>query len=115
MKAGKTNLDVGTKIKTTKKWDDVIITGTITHPFGCFGGYDKGAIAGIYIDTEFQKTFGKTGNLFEGDFKTMVSDWPWIECPNKCIGQRGDPELLKKATPICPECNSEMIVKEETE
>ena len=42
MIAGKTNIDCGTKIKTTLRWDRTIITGIITHPFGCFGKYDYG-------------------------------------------------------------------------
>ncbi len=71
MKAGKTNLDVGTQIKTTKKWDKNIITGTITHAFGNFGMYDYGAIAGIRIDEKYQNMFGETGNLFKDDFKVL--------------------------------------------
>ena len=59
MNAGKTNIEIGTKIKTTKNWDVTIITGTITHPFGCFGMYDYGAIAGIRIAT-WEDTRGGT-------------------------------------------------------
>jgi len=69
MKAGKTNIEIGTRIKTTKTWDATIITGTITHSFGCFGMYDYGAIAGIYIDKEYQSQFGETGNLMKNDFE----------------------------------------------
>lgn len=70
MKAGKTNIDIGARIRTTKRWDEeAIITGTITHPFGCFGG---NPIAGIYIDKEYQGTFGEIGNLYKGDFEVIT-------------------------------------------
>jgi hypothetical protein len=72
MKAGKTNIDVGTRIRTTRAWGgDDIVTGEITHPFGCYGAYDRGAIAGIYIDAAFQKKFGEIGQLFPGDFEVI--------------------------------------------
>ena len=71
MIAGKTNIDCGTKIKTTLRWDRTIITGIITHPFGCFGKYDYGAVAGIRIDKEFHKLFGKIGNLMSNDFTVI--------------------------------------------
>lgn len=70
MKAGKTNVEVGTKIKTTLQWGE-IVTGTITHAFGCYGGTDYGAIAGIRIDKEFHEEYGEEGNLFEGDFEVI--------------------------------------------
>ena len=74
MKAGKTNLEVGTRIKTTKKWDpNIRVTGKITHPFGIFGGTDYGAIAGIRIDEEFQLIFGEVSNLMPGDFEKIES------------------------------------------
>ena len=68
MKAGKTNVEVGTRIRTTKNWDRRIVTGTITHPFGCFGMYDFGAIAGIRIDKQYQNEFVEIGNLMKNDF-----------------------------------------------
>lgn len=84
MRAGKTYLKCGTKIQVTKQWlgklKDLFdnnklpckkVTGTITHPFGMFGGYDFGAIAGIRIDKEYQNAFGEIGNLFEGDYKVI--------------------------------------------
>ena len=68
-----TGLKVSTRIKTTRKWDkDIIVTGNITYPFGCFGGRDLGAIAGIYIDRQFKDTFPTLiGNLFKGDFEEI--------------------------------------------
>lgn len=70
MKAGFTDLDCGTRIKTTKKWLGMIVTGEITHPFGEFGNF--GAIAGIRIDKEYRyKGIGETGNLFVGDFEVI--------------------------------------------
>jgi len=72
MKAGKTKLECGTRIKTTKQWDkEHIVTGEITHPFGCFGSYDNGAIAGIRIDKEYQIIFGEIANLFKNDFEVI--------------------------------------------
>jgi hypothetical protein len=72
-KAGKTNLECGTRIKTTYHWDnDKIITGEITHPFGKFGSYDYGAVAGIRIDEQYQKEYGDIGNLFDGDFEPII-------------------------------------------
>lgn len=71
MKAGKTEIECGTKIRTTLKWQNAIVTGEITHPFGAFGMYDHGAIAGIRIDKEFQSLFGEIGNLMEGDFEVI--------------------------------------------
>ena len=70
MDAGKTKIQVGTKIRTTKQWDEKIITGTITHPFGCFG-VTPSTIAGIEIDTEYHAEFGEIGNLFKGDFEII--------------------------------------------
>ena len=69
MNAGKTNIPIRTKIKTTKQWNkDIIVTGEITHPFGCFGG---DPIAGIRIDKEYQTQFGDIGNLYKGDFEIL--------------------------------------------
>lgn len=69
MNAGKTKIPTGTKIRTTRQWDrEFIITGTITHPFGYFGG---NPIAGIYIDKEYQPPFSDTGNLYKGDFEVV--------------------------------------------
>lgn len=68
MFAGKTKIEVGTRIRTTKKWDNTIVTGTITHPFACFGG---NPIAGIRIDREYLTEFADIGNLYKGDFKVM--------------------------------------------
>jgi hypothetical protein len=70
MNAGKTNIPVGTKIRTTNQWDTVIVTGKITHPFGCFGG---NPIAGIWIDEEYQSQFGDMGNLYKGDYEIAKS------------------------------------------
>ena len=71
MNAGKTNIPVGTKIRTTKRWDEKIVTGKITHPFGCFGG---NPMAGIYIDKEYQEDFTDIGNLYTGDFEVIEQD-----------------------------------------
>jgi hypothetical protein len=69
MNAGKTRIPIGTKVRTTKRWDkDDIVTGTITHPFGYFGG---NPIAGIRIDKKYQSTFGDIGNLYKGDFEIL--------------------------------------------
>jgi hypothetical protein len=69
MNAGKTKIPTGTKIRTTKQWDkDITVTGTITHPFGCFGG---NPIAGIYIDKECQEGISDIGNLYKGDFEVI--------------------------------------------
>ena len=73
MLAGKTYLKVTARIRTTKKWDkDTIVTGEITHPFGCFGGTSYGAVAGIRIDYQFKDKFPTLiGNLFKGDFEEI--------------------------------------------
>ena len=68
MLAGKTKLEIGTRIITTEKWHEESITGTITHPFGCFG---NGAMAVIRIDKKFHKEHGKIGNLYKGDFNKL--------------------------------------------
>jgi len=72
MNAGKTNIPINTRIKTTRQWDrDRIVTGAITHPFGCFGG---NPIAGIYIDKECQEgngPYSEIGNLYKGDFEII--------------------------------------------
>lgn len=71
MNAGKTNVPVGKRIRTTAKWDrECIVTGEITHPFGCFGG---NPIAGIRIDKECQEKYGvlEIGNLYKGDFEVI--------------------------------------------
>ena len=72
IKAGKTDILVGSKIKTASKWG-AVVTGTITHAFGQFGGTSYGAIAGIWIDAEYQQGRGETGNLFPGDFEVIGS------------------------------------------
>ena len=73
-KAGLTKIECNTPIITTKSWDkDRIVTGLITHPFGCFGGTDHGAVAGIRIDEHCQvkvETKG-IGNLMKGDFEIL--------------------------------------------
>ena len=71
MKAGKTDIEVGTKVITNGRWLKKGITGSITHPFGSFGGSDYGAVAGIRIDKEFRSDFGEIGNLFKNDFKVI--------------------------------------------
>jgi len=71
MKAGLTEIKIGTKIKTTKQWNNIIVTGRITHTFGEFGGTSKGAIAGIRLDEEYHNIFGEIGNLFEGDYQVI--------------------------------------------
>lgn len=67
MKAGKTDIEVGTRIRTTKTWLEEGITGTITHPFGI----SSNAIAGIWIDPLYQPRFTSIGNLYEGDFEVI--------------------------------------------
>jgi len=71
MKAGQTDIEVGTKIRTTTSWDKTIITGTIAHPFGYFGGNPQ-VVAGIRIDKKFQDRFLGIGNLYAGDFEVVV-------------------------------------------
>lgn len=72
MKAGKTYVEVGTRIKTTKRWDsEHTVTGEITHPFGKFGMYDFGAVAGIRIDEDYHYLFGDIGNLGPFDFEVV--------------------------------------------
>ena len=66
--AGKTNIPIGTRIKTTNQWNEQTVTGIITHPFGCFGGYNYGAVAGISIDKQYTIGVSDIGNLFKGDF-----------------------------------------------
>jgi len=70
MKAGRTDIEIGTRIRTTSRWDKSIITGEITHPFGCFG-ITKSTVAGIYIDPEYKNEFGKIGNLYDGDYEVI--------------------------------------------
>ena len=41
-------------------------------------------------------------------------NWKWIECINGCIGHRLDPKMDKpNIKAFCPECGSEMVVKNE--
>lgn len=67
MKAGLTDIEIGTRIRTTKRWNKKIITGTITNPFGCFGE----AFAGIRIDAQYHAEFGEIANLMELDFSII--------------------------------------------
>lgn len=75
--AGKTNVLVGTRIRTTKQWDEDgagrIVEGEITHPFVYLEGYGLGAVAGIWIDLEDADRYGidERANLFPGDWKII--------------------------------------------
>ena len=73
MKAGKTNIDVGTKIEMLKDRSLKGATGKITHAFGCYGSYDHGAIAGVWIDNYREYNLSQAEvNLFKGDFKVST-------------------------------------------
>jgi hypothetical protein len=59
MKAGKSNYDVGTKIRITKVDEEdsdflVGMEGTLTHPFGCY----PANYVGVYLDEEEAKQRG---------------------------------------------------------
>ena len=58
MNAGKTKHPVGTKIKLKNQPKDFKglngATGELTHTFGNLGGTDYGAIAGVYLDKEYE-------------------------------------------------------------
>lgn len=72
MKAGRTKIDMGTRIRTTTQWGG-IVTGYITHPFGSFG-INPSTLAGIVIDEEYHAQFGDKGNLYEGDFELLKKE-----------------------------------------
>ncbi len=68
MNAGKTNIEVGTKIKITavKDFEDKELigkTGRITHPFGFCSLGDE--ICGVYLDES--DYYGNQTNLLIGD------------------------------------------------
>lgn len=73
MKAGKSNLSCDTKIviKNIAGEDADLngLTGTITHPFGCFLEGD----VGVYIDEKFNVPLGKV-NIFLGEFEAVDLD-----------------------------------------
>lgn len=72
MKAGKTNIEVGTKIKFLEPSGIGGATGKITHAFGFLGFYDHGAIAGAYVDDHRKYGFPfPEVNLFAGDFEII--------------------------------------------
>jgi hypothetical protein len=59
MKAGKSNYDVGVKIRITKISDNESkdlegLEGTLTHPFGCY----PANFVGVYLDESQSKSKG---------------------------------------------------------
>ena len=73
MKAGQTDLEVGTRVQITgiTNKDDIELnglTGTITHPFG-FGCTKKGWV-GVYLDTH-ATSYGDKCNIKETELKII--------------------------------------------
>jgi len=70
MKAGKTQIECGTKIKIIKGCLKGA-TGEITHAFGCYGFYDHGAVAGAWINDYKKWGSSEEVNLFKDDFEVI--------------------------------------------